>query len=103
MVKTRANSLLVVCLLFGLLVQQSTALFCYTKCMCQCIFFALFVTCPVMCLFKCQSNRPPMTSSEFCEIGCSLSSCAHLNNKDDPGKVKGCLDSCSNTCVATRT
>ncbi|KAK2657949.1 hypothetical protein Ddye_011001 [Dipteronia dyeriana] len=98
------KSVLMVFLILGLLVGQSTAsnfTTCYAFCFVPCIIDIYpkdVVKCAVLCLKKCISQ--PDTHSS-CKLGCATSRCINLSTKDNPAaeKVESCVNNCSETCT----
>ncbi|XP_022724807.1 thionin-like protein 2 [Durio zibethinus] len=103
------GSVLMVCLVLGVLIGQSTASFpsCYKDCFVLCV--ATPGNSPLICALKCVKNCILHTSpfgnlqdtQYFCKLGCSTTMCTSLSSKQDPGegKVESCVDSCSETCA----
>lgn len=94
MEKSRVDSsLLIVCLVLGLLVGQSTASFkdCYKICFISCVIGGKnLVKCAAKCLKDCVLPASSVLNSNdaqgFCKLGCASSLCTNLSTKEDPGK-----------------
>ncbi|GAV72672.1 hypothetical protein CFOL_v3_16160 [Cephalotus follicularis] len=120
MEEKRVKSLLMVCLVLGLLVGQSAADFqtCFTTNFIKCITKDLSnvipsaIPCAIQSLSACifpSSPSPPTSTSpanilsttqNFCKLRCAIRKCTHLSTKEDPGaeKVEACVNSCSKKC-----
>ncbi|KAK4581930.1 hypothetical protein RGQ29_025185 [Quercus rubra] len=105
MEKRRVGSLVMLCLLLGMLVGQSTASFqdCYTGCFILCFIQTRNIP---QCSFKCIKDciTPPSTginSQYFCELGCATYSCTNISTIGNPDvkKVADCVDGCSKPCA----
>ncbi|KAJ4718172.1 thionin-like protein 2 [Melia azedarach] len=109
MEKRKVESLLLVCLVLGLFVGQSSAAFteCYEACFIICFLTpgTTLASCATKCLKDC--ILPPnlhtlnlKDTQYFCKLGCATSMCANLSTKNNPAgkKVEGCVNSCSKTC-----
>ncbi|GAY59894.1 hypothetical protein CUMW_197970 [Citrus unshiu] len=108
MEKIRADSLLVMCFVFGLLFGQSAAtsswLECYRNCLEPCMMaHKSMLYCSFKCMKKCSFSVHTLRDTHFfCELGCVSSLCIDFSTKDNPAEDKvesNCLDSCSKTCT----
>ncbi|KAK6284583.1 hypothetical protein POUND7_003535 [Theobroma cacao] len=103
------GSVMMVCLVLGLLVGQSTASFqkCYAGCFILCVVIPPnpVFSCAIKCLNECIIPSSTLESGKdtqyFCKLGCATSLCTDLSSKENPGeqKVGSCVDSCSETCA----
>ncbi|EOY26334.1 hypothetical protein QQP08_020329 [Theobroma cacao] len=103
------GSVLMVYLVLGLLVGQSTASFqtCYMGCFIWCVItpnntvFSCSVKCLKDCIIPSFSFPSGKDTQYFCKLGCATSLCTDLSSKENPGeeKVGSCVDSCSETCA----
>ncbi|XP_022723365.1 thionin-like protein 2 [Durio zibethinus] len=100
------GSMLMLCLVLGLLIGQSTASFQsgYKGCFILCIINSRnsMLSCSIKCLKKCTSPFGNLQDTQyFYKLGCSTSMCISLSSKQDPseGKVESCIDSCSKPCT----
>ncbi|KAK9282363.1 hypothetical protein L1049_005280 [Liquidambar formosana] len=101
--------LVMVGLVLGMLVGQSTASFmeCYTPCFILCVIVPNHTafSCALECLKNCIIPNPPSTihtdTHSFCKLGCASSLCTNLSTKQNPGgeKVESCVGSCSEMCT----
>ncbi|KAK9923291.1 hypothetical protein M0R45_031719 [Rubus argutus] len=91
--------------------------FCYGECLAPCVKKGGWVgkaVCATKCTLDCgfsaesaalhsTNNIPnPRDNLYFCNIGCASSLCTNFVTKQnpEPEKVDGCVDSCSQTCMA---
>ncbi|GMY21353.1 To encode a PR protein, Belongs to the plant thionin family with the following members:, putative [Fagus crenata] len=103
------NSLLVVCLVLGMVVGQSTAAFqdCFVGCVGICVSRPShdIIICGLTCLKQCIKPSSVInieTDTHYhCKLGCATSLCANISTKENinGAKVEGCVDSCSNACT----
>lgn len=104
------RAMLLVCLVMGVLVGQSTASFqsCYVGCFVLCVIiptntvFSCSVNCLKNCIIPTSTELSSLKKPQcFCKLGCAISLCANLSSKYNPGeqKVGSCVDSCSETCA----
>ncbi|XVE52121.1 hypothetical protein DITRI_Ditri02bG0096800 [Diplodiscus trichospermus] len=107
------RGVLMVCLVLGAIVGQSTASFqsCYMGCFVLCVIIPqnTVFSCSVKCLKDCIVPNPSSIglasvqdmTQYFCKLGCATSLCTNLSTKENPGeqKVGSCVDSCSKTCA----
>ncbi|KAJ0074825.1 hypothetical protein Patl1_34156 [Pistacia atlantica] len=114
----QVKSLLILCLVLGVLAGQSVANFtkCYHFCLIGCMFS--IITGPTDCAGSCKKEclresggGAFLNSNDFCNVGCVSSMCSSLMTKENlpkPGgkklnseyfhekeKVEKCLDSCT--------
>ncbi|XWS20339.1 hypothetical protein CRYUN_Cryun31cG0092900 [Craigia yunnanensis] len=104
------RGVLMVCLVLGVLVGQSTASFqsCYMGCFVLCVItpqktvFSCSVKCLKDCIIPSSTDLASLKDTQyFCKLGCATSLCANLSSKESPGEqeVGSCVDSCSETCA----
>ncbi|KAK2651371.1 hypothetical protein Ddye_011227 [Dipteronia dyeriana] len=93
----------------GLLAGQSASFkinLCYPKCIIPCVLIKhSAIECAQICKDKCKSEPSFMDlykdTHYFCNVGCVTSMCTNLSTEEDPAeeKLKGCVNSCSETCT----
>uniref|UniRef100_A0A5B7BAM4 Putative thionin-like protein 2 n=1 Tax=Davidia involucrata TaxID=16924 RepID=A0A5B7BAM4_DAVIN len=106
----KLRALVVVVLVFGMLVgQSSTASFkdCYVGCFIFCMIkpsnSAFY--CSTQCLKDCIIPKSPQDIREdthdSCKLGCASSLCTNISTKQNPDgeKVESCVGSCSESCT----
>ncbi|OAY52919.1 hypothetical protein MANES_04G122200v8 [Manihot esculenta] len=110
MEERRARSLMVIFVVLGMAVGQSTASLqtCYAGCFLKCMIIPGHspISCGIKCLKDCiiPSSLTTSTAKEqthyFCNFGCASSLCTNFSTKQDPGEenVAKCVDSCSTRC-----
>ncbi|KAK6264031.1 hypothetical protein QQP08_018766 [Theobroma cacao] len=87
------GSVMMVCLVLGLLVGQSTASFqkCYAGCFILCVAIPPnpVFSCAIKCLNECIIPSSTLESGKdtqyFCKLGCATSLCTDLSSKENPG------------------
>ncbi|XWS20333.1 hypothetical protein CRYUN_Cryun31cG0092300 [Craigia yunnanensis] len=112
MEKRGVSSVLMVCLVLGILVGQSTAqvvpdVICYGSCFVQCMFRSGTTagSCALECLSKCILPKSTVgtirDTQSFCKLGCATALCSNISTKENPAakKVGSCMDACSATCA----
>ncbi|XWS20334.1 hypothetical protein CRYUN_Cryun31cG0092400 [Craigia yunnanensis] len=112
MEKRGVSSVLMVCLVLGILVGQSTAqvvqdVICYGGCFVQCMFRSGTTagSCALECLSKCILPKSTVgtikDTQSFCKLGCATALCSNISTKENPAakKVGSCMDACSATCA----
>ncbi|ONI16010.1 hypothetical protein PRUPE_3G073800 [Prunus persica] len=107
----RVRAIVIVSLVLGLLIGQSTASNfkdCYEVCFATCFPEKKDpIYCGGHCLRKCIFHPSSLDTQtypkHFCKLGCATSLCNNISTKDNHngGKVETCVDSCSRTCTAT--
>ncbi|KAK2984882.1 hypothetical protein RJ640_008647 [Escallonia rubra] len=107
----REPRLLVILVVLGMVVGQSTATFkdCYAKCFIFCMIEPdhTLCSCTTSCLKECIfPAATPQTSIHeeslgFCKLGCASSLCSKLSTKQNPNgeNVEKCVGSCSKKCT----
>uniref|UniRef100_A0A5B7C7R7 Thionin-like protein 2 n=1 Tax=Davidia involucrata TaxID=16924 RepID=A0A5B7C7R7_DAVIN len=104
------RSAVMIVLVLGLFVGQSTASFkkCYAKCFLFCMINIppTVLPCAVKCLKDCIIPKPTHHLTQenthyFCKLGCASSLCTNISTIQNPGeeKVESCIGSCSETCI----
>ncbi|XP_022723779.1 thionin-like protein 2 [Durio zibethinus] len=101
-----------VCLVFGILVGQSTAQFvptevCYATCYILCILRPETTagSCAIECLKNCILFKSTVgtikDTQSFCKLGSATALCSNLSTKENPAKTKvvTCVDACAATCA----
>ncbi|XP_043698682.1 thionin-like protein 2 [Telopea speciosissima] len=109
----------------GLLATQSSASFssCYGPCFIFCVLKPneTVCTCTLQCLKDCLipssssssssssmpssieniSSSSPLSTDQYCNLGCAIFSCASLSTKKNPGvkEVGSCVSNCSQICT----
>ncbi|KAK6267996.1 hypothetical protein QUC31_012156 [Theobroma cacao] len=110
MEKRGVSAVLMVCLVLGTLVGQSTAqgtILCYAACFIPCMADPTTTTfyCAAKCLKDCILPKSTVggikDTQYFCKLGCATALCTNISTKEDPGekKVGSCVDACSATCA----
>ncbi|KAK6264033.1 hypothetical protein SCA6_019467 [Theobroma cacao] len=111
MEKRGVSAVLMVCLVLGILVGQSTAqgtnVLCYAACFIPCMADPNTTTfyCTIKCLKNCILPKSTVggikDTQYFCKLGCATALCTNISTKEDPGekKVGSCVDACSATCA----
>ncbi|PSS01535.1 Thionin-like protein [Actinidia chinensis var. chinensis] len=102
----KVRALVVVVLVMGMLVGQSSAGFkgCYAKCFMFCMIKPPHsaLHCGGKCLKHCiiPSSTAQPTGHDFCKLGCASTSCTNISTQAEPGeeKVESCVGSCSELC-----
>ncbi|XVE52120.1 hypothetical protein DITRI_Ditri02bG0096700 [Diplodiscus trichospermus] len=106
------SSVLMVFLVVGIIVGQSTAQFgptavCYATCYVPCILRpkTTAASCAIECLKNCILPKSTVATindtQSFCKLGCATALCSNLSTKENPAekKVGSCVDACSATCA----
>ncbi|PON58928.1 thionin-like protein [Trema orientale] len=82
---------------------------CYVDCYLECInsmeqgdnpvLHNKFVSCAWKCLKKCMLSSGS-SDLYYCRLGCSVDACS--NSYDDPKKMEGCVNHCSNNICSPK-
>ena len=98
------NSLLVVCLVLGMVLGQSTASFkdCYVGCVGICAIqpphniFKCGLTCFKQCIKPSSAINIQTNTHYYCKLGCATSMCANISTKENISKFLSLSPICVN-------
>ncbi|XWS16378.1 hypothetical protein CRYUN_Cryun34aG0082000 [Craigia yunnanensis] len=106
------SSVLMFCLVLGILVGQSRAQIigtavCYADCYVPCVLRPQMTvgSCAVDCFKNCilfKSTENTINDTQyFCNLGCAIALCSNFSTKENPAeqKVASCVDDRSETCA----
>ncbi|XWS16379.1 hypothetical protein CRYUN_Cryun34aG0082100 [Craigia yunnanensis] len=112
MEKRGVSSVLMICLVLGIIVGQSTAQLlptavCYANCFVPCILRpeTTVGSCAIDCFKSCILPKSTVgtikDTQSFCKLGCATALCSNISTRENPAekKVGSCLDACAATCA----